>query len=257
MALLLALSLVASLTLAACTTDDTADDGELTIFAAASLRDVFGELERAWEVERGGPDLVVAFDGSNVLAAQIAEGAPADVFVSADIERPDALVEGGEAAGEVVVFAGNGVTLVAPRDSDRVQAPDDLAEPGVRLVAAGPGVPISRYAEAAVQQLAETTAQPDDYAAAVAANVVSREDNVRAALAKVELGEGDAAFVYATDAASSEMVREIPLGDIDVVAEYGAVAVSERAAASDFVAWLVGPEAGAILEAAGFEAAGA
>ena len=81
-----------------------------------------------------------------------------------------------------------------------MQSPADLAEPGVRIVAAGPGVPITRYADEALAQLAATMPDPEAFADAVAANIVSREDNVRAALAKVELGEGDAAFVYRTDA---------------------------------------------------------
>ena len=170
---LLSLGVAASLTLAACAAGTTAEDEELTIFAAASLRDVFARLEAAWEAERPGSELVAAFDGSNVLAAQIGEGAPADVFVSADIERPRELAEAGHASGEVVTFARNGVTLVAPLDDDRVQEAADLAEPGVRLVAAGPGVPITRYAETALARLADGTEQPAAFTAAVAANIVS------------------------------------------------------------------------------------
>jgi molybdate transport system substrate-binding protein len=152
-----------------------------------------------------------------------------------------------------VVFARNGLTIVTPIEGRTVNVPADLARPGVRVVAAGPGVPITRYAEAALAQLAATTPDPVAFAAAVAANVVSREDNVRAALAKVELGEADAAIVYRTDARSSGLVREVPLpAGVAVTADYAALQVSPDPAAAAFVAWLRGSEAVAILEAAGF-----
>jgi molybdate transport system substrate-binding protein len=246
-------ALVVALVVAACTPADD-DASDITVFAAASLRDVFSDLERAWEAEHAGADMTVAYDGSNVLAAQIAEGAPADVFASADLMRPTALLESGSAVGSVVPFARNGIALVVPNDNDRVGSPDDLGEAGVSIVAAGRGVPITSYADEALRQLAQTMAEPAAFVDAVTANVVSREDNVRAALAKVELGEGDAAFVYQTDASSSEDVREVPLpAAVSVSAEYGAVQVSDRAAAADFLEWLTGPAATGILADAGFE----
>jgi molybdate transport system substrate-binding protein len=218
---------------------DAPSGHDLTVFAAASLRDVFDELEVRWEASHPGAELVVAHDGSNILAAQIAEGAAADVFVSADLKRPRQLVAAGHAAGVAVPFVRNRVTLVAPLGDDRVQTPGDLAVPGTRIVAAGPGVPITHYADQILAQLAETMPDPVAFAEDVAANIVSREDNVRAALAKVELGEGDAAMVYRTDALSSDGVRVVPLpAQIDVTAEYGAVQVSDRPEAAVFVDWL-------------------
>lgn len=205
----------------------------------------------------GHPDvpLTVANEASNVLAVQISEGAPADVFISADRERPRRLAEAGHTAARAVPFARNRVTLVVPIRAGRVEAPVDLAEPGVRLVGTSPGAPITGYAHEALAQLAQAMPEPEAYAAAVADNTVSHEDNVRATLAKVELGEGDAAFVYGTDARSSERVREIGLPEaVDVTAEYAVVQVSDRARAASFVAWLGSAEATAIIEAAGFEA---
>jgi molybdate transport system substrate-binding protein len=115
---------------------------------------------------------------------------------------------------------------------------------------------VARYTLGAIAALAATQPDPAAFAAAVEANVVSREDNVRAALAKVELGEGDAAFVYVTDALGAEGVREVPLtGAAGVRAEYAAVQVSERPLAAEFVRWLSQPEAVAVIEAAGFETA--
>jgi molybdate transport system substrate-binding protein len=138
-----------------------------------------------------------------------------------------------------------------------VEDPGDLAGPGVRIVAAGEGVPITAYAERAIGRLADLSGEPAGFVAAVRANTVSREDNVRAVLAKVELGEADAAFVYATDALASDAVRAIELPEpAQVVAHYGAVVVegSPRAAqAGAFIDWLVGPDGQELLADHGFD----
>ena len=234
------------------------DTGELTVLAAASLRDVFDDLEAGWS--RANPDigLRMAFDGSNVLATQIEEGAPADVFVSADTERPARLAVAGLTAAAPVTIVRNAIAIVTPRDDVHIQSPSDLALPGVRIVAAGSGVPISRYATQLVARLGSALPDQPQYAQRVADNIVSREDNVRVALAKVELGEGDAAFVYQTDALASDRVRSIAIpADLMVSADYAAVQVSERQAAADFVAWLTGPEATRLFIEAGFQPVGA
>jgi molybdate transport system substrate-binding protein len=249
----LAVALLALLLLA-CAGDDDADD--LIVFAAASLRDVVGELEVAWL--EGHPDrsLTIATEASNVLAAQIREGAPADVLLSADTRRPQELFDDGLTAAAPVPFVRNSVVLVAPRTGGAVQSAEDLAQPGVLLVGVSKGAPIARYADEAQARLAATMADPEAFATALADNIVSREDNVRAALAKVELGEGDAAFVYRTDLLGSDAVREVPLpAGSSVPAPYGAVQVSDRPVAAEFMAWLGEPAAAAVLGAAGFEVA--
>jgi len=239
----------------ACSPSNT--DEELTVFAAASLRDVVEDLEREWLVEHPDARLTVASEASNVLAAQIAEGARADVFLSADPVRPRELADDGLTAADPVSFAHNRVALVAPLKGDGVSVPGDLAHPGVRIVGINPGAPISRYTVEAITQLAQTMPEPEVFAEALAANIVSKEDNVRAALAKIELGEGDAAFVYHTDALSSDRVREIPLpAEVDVTAEYTAVQVSDRIASAELMEWLGGAEAIAVIEANGFEVPG-
>ncbi len=233
------------------------DAGELTVFAAASLSDVVRVLAERWDAEHPANPLVAALDASNILAAQIEEGAPADVFLSASATDPSRLADGGFDHGQPTPFAWNRVTIVAPAGDDAVQVPADLARAGVRVVAAGEGVPITAYADAALEQLAATLPEPEAYLAGVRSNVVSREDNVRAVLAKVELGEGDAAVVYATDARSSDAVREVPLPDgVDVRAEYVALGVSDRPATRAFLAWLTGTEGASILAAAGFDVSG-
>ena len=207
------------------------------------------ELEAAWAETYPQVPLTFATEASNVLAAQIAEGADADVFLSADDVRPAELAGAGHTAGSPVRFAGNRVVLVTGGDTP-IGAAAEVARPGVRLVASGPGTPIGRYAKEAIAG----TEDPRAFTAAVEANVASREDNVRAALAKVELGEGDAAFVYRTDALGSEAVTEVELPpEARIAADYTAVLVSGREAARDFIDWLREPPAAAILDAAGFE----
>lgn len=228
----------------------------LTIFGAASLSGALTEAGNAYETEVT-VSLSIAFDSSSALRTQIEQGAPADVFASADTTNPQALVDGGLAVGPVTPFARNRLTIVVPRGNPaRIGDPRDLARPGVRIVGAGEAVPISQYVDACLEKLAALPGYPAGYATAVAANVVSREDNVRAALAKVELGEADAAFVYVTDAAASDAVEEVPIpGAPNVEATYGVVAISgsrHPAEAAAFVAWLAGPRGSAILATFGF-----
>ena len=246
------LLLAAVLVLAACS---DSDDEELTVFAAASLRSVVAELETAWLEEHPDTRLTVASEASNVLAAQIAEGAPADVFLSADTLRPAELTAQGLTAGQPQPFVRNRLSLVVPAADGAVRSAADLVRPGLRIVGISEGAPITRYTQQAIEVLARSAPDPAGFRAAVAANVVSREDNVRAALAKVELGEGDAAFVYVTDARTAEGVREVALPeDVEVTADYAVVQVSDRPLAAEFVRWLGGPAALDVIEAAGFEA---
>lgn len=225
----------------------------LTLFAAASMRSVTDELQAAWLAAEPETSLVIATEASNVLAAQIEEGAQADVFISADDVQPRRLAEAGLTAAEPVPFARNEIALVARPDGPVTEAAD-LAGAGTTIVVGGRATPIGRYTEQALWQLAQAMPDPPGFAAAVEANIASREDNVRAALAKVELGEGDAAFVYRTDAADSEDTIEIELPPgARVAAPYAAVQVSEDAAAAAFVDWLRSAAAQRILSDAGFE----
>ena len=232
---------------------------ELTVFAAASLRDALGAAVAAYETASPGVAFALSFDASSALRAQVEQGAPVDVFASADTQNPEALVRAG-LAGPPVPFAGNGLAIVVPAANPaRIASPADLARPGVRIVNAGPEVPITAYAAALLANLARLPGYPPGYVAAVAANVVSREDNVRVVLAKVQLGEADAGIVYATDAASAgAAVTTIPIPvAAAVVATYAAVvptAAPHPAAAAAFVDWLAGPAGRGILARFGFTA---
>ncbi len=235
----------------------SAQGAELTVFGAASLRDALTEATAAYTTATS-VRFTLSFESSATLRTQIEQGAPADVFASADTANPQALADAGLTGGGMTIFAGNQLVVAVPADNPAgIGSPADLANDGVRIVAAGESVPITRYAEEAIDNLAALPGYPPGYAEAVEANIVSREDNVRAALAKVELGEADAAIVYATDVRASTAAKAVEIPpDANVVATYGAVVVkasSRPEPAAAFVAWLAGPEGAAILARFGFQ----
>lgn len=234
-----------------------ADRVDLTVYAAASLKKAFAAIKAAYETANPGVRLTMSFDASSALETQIEQGAPADVFASADTKNPQKLVDAGYATGPVTIFAGNNLTVIVPTANPAgIAGPADLARPGVKVVAAGEAVPITMYADRLIANLAGQPGYPADYAAKVRANTVSREDNVAAVVSKVELGEGDAAIVYVSDARNSTRVTPlaVPVG-ANVPATYGAVTVKaskDPAAAAAFTAWLAGSEGQPILATYGF-----
>ena len=230
---------------------------DLTIFAAASLKNMLAEAETAYEAANPGTDLTISTDSSAALETQIEEGAPADVFLSADTTNPQKLVDNGFAAGEPVNFAGNELTVIVPTDNPAgIQSPADLAKDGVRIIAAGDEVPITKYATQLVQNLAAVDGYSADFEAAYAANVVSKEDNVGQVVAKIELGEGDAGIVYVTDAAALDEVTAVEVPDAaNVPATYAGVVVGaspNQDASVAFLGWLTGPDGQAVLSSFGF-----
>lgn len=230
---------------------------ELTVFAAASLGSVMHEVKAEYEAANEGITLLMGFNSSAALRIQIEQGAPADLFLSADAANPQALVDAGMADGAPVSFAGNRLAIVVPSDNPAdVETPADLARPGVRVVAAGEEVPISAYAEEAVAKLAGLPGYPADFAERYTANIVSREDSVAAIVAKIELGEGDAGIVYATDAAASSDLRSVVIPDqASVPVMYAGVVVRGASHADEARAlldWLAGPDGQVILAEHGF-----
>ncbi|HET9853138.1 MAG TPA: molybdate ABC transporter substrate-binding protein [Candidatus Limnocylindrales bacterium] len=230
---------------------------ELTIFGAASLQDLLDAAKTAYESTHDGVTLVISTDSSAALEAKIEQGAPADLFLSADTANPQTLVDEGLAVGEAVSFAANELAIIVPTDNPaRIESAADLAEDGVRIIAAGDEVPITRYATRLVDRLAALPGYPAGFARAYAANVLSREENVRAVVAKIELGEGDAGIVYATDATVSTSVKAIRVPpEANIQATYAAVVVKGSAhegEAQAFLMWLTGPEGLSILQGLGF-----
>jgi molybdate transport system substrate-binding protein len=234
---------------------------DLEVYAAASLRTALEQVKPAYEAANPGTILTVSTDSSSALETKIEQGAPADVFLSADTTTPQRLVDGGLASGDVMPFAGNALTIIVPDDNPAgIRTPADLANDGIRIVAAGDAVPITTYATRLLDNLSLEPGYPADFAARYAANVVSREDNVSAVVTKVELGEGDAGIVYLTDAKRSATVGtvEVP-AHANLRATYGGVIVRaspDQGAAAAFLAWLAGSEGQAILARLGFLPAG-
>jgi molybdate transport system substrate-binding protein len=228
---------------------------EMVVAGAASLQDALNAAATSYEQGHPAVGVRFSFDASSALRAQIEQGAPVDAFASADTTNPQQLVDHGLAEGPVKVIARNQLVIVVRRSTSAVATPADLARPGVKVVAAGPEVPISKYAGQLIANLASLAGYPPDFATKVAANIVSREDNVRAIVAKVALGEGDAGIVYATDAMAANVgTVQIPAGS-NVIATYGAVTIKASrypAEARAFVDWLAGPDGHAVLGRFGF-----
>ena len=171
--------------------------------------------------------ITISTDSSSTLETQIEQGAPADVFLSADTTNPAKLVTKGLNAGDPVKFAGNLLTVIVPTANPAgITSPADLAKTGVKVIGAGATVPITKYATMLVANLAKEAGYPAGFVAAYNANVVSQEDNVAAVVSKIELGEGDAAIVYVTDAKTSTKVTTITVpADANVPATYAGVVV--------------------------------
>ena len=228
----------------------------LTVFAASSLRDVFGELGTSFERAHPGVKAQFNFAGSQELRTQIEQGAPADVFASADTKHMDAAHRAG-LVDAPKLFATNTPVIVVPADNPaKVKSLADLVTVK-RLVIGTPEVPIGIYT---LQILDKAKAKlGPDFPARVQARVASREFNVRQVLTKVRLGEADAGIVYLTDArCAGDKVKivEIP-AEFNVRAEYPIATVTRAPNAELARAWvglLTGPEGQAALERAGFGA---
>jgi molybdate transport system substrate-binding protein len=210
----------------------TAQDGQsLTVFAAASLTDAFEEIADAFETENAGVEVLFNFAGSSDLAAQLVEGAPADVFASANNSQMTVAVEGGRIAGRPRTFVKNRLVLIVPSNNPAdIMTLRDLANAGVQLIIAAPDVPVRTYTDILLERLAADPAYSEEYRTAVFNNVVSEEQNVRQVAAKVALGEADAGIVYVSDVTPdiSDQVIAIPIPDyLNTIATYPIAVTSD------------------------------
>ena len=235
-------------------------EGEIVVFAASSLTDAMKELGKAFEAENPKTKVTFNFAASSALAIQINEGALADVFASADDANMKAVSDKGSTEGSRI-FVQNSPVLVVAKDNKVVQSFADLARPGVKLVLAGPAVPIGKYArEVLAKASAASGGISADFSAKVLANLKSEEANVRAVHSKVQLGEADAGIVYVTDiGAASGDVKQIDIpAQYNVVAQYpiAALKTSKRIdAARAFVNYALSEKGQAILVKYGFQKA--
>ena len=228
----------------------------LRVFAAASLAEAFTEIGKTFEAAHPGVSVEFNFAGSQLLRTQIEQGAQADIFAAADRVHVDALREKG-LLGEAPVFARNALVVVTPAEDARVRDLTDLARPGIKIVVAGPTVPVGRYTSQVLQKMTASGLYGDDFQTRVQAHVVSQETNVRAVLAKVALGEADAGFVYRTDlATAATKIRVLTIPErLNVVAEYPIGVLTRSSAAklaAEFVRLVTGRKGQAILVKHGF-----
>lgn len=196
----------------------------LTVYAAASLTDAFRELGRALEALHPGLTVQFNFAGSQQLAVQLEQGAPADVFASADQHWMSYAAEKGLVEGEGIVFARNRLVVIVPRTNPaRIGGLPDLVRRGTKLVVAAEAVPAGKYSREVLKNLNAAPGFPPEYGRRVLANVVSREENVKVVVAKVQLGEADAGMVYQSDVTPS-VSRYVSVLKIDdpynVIARY-------------------------------------
>jgi len=196
----------------------------LRVSAAASLAEAFTEIARGFERSHPGVAVRLNLAGSQQLAAQLEHGAVADVFASADERWMEHVAARGLLAGEARTFARNRLVVIVPRTNPaRIGGLQDLARRGVKLVLGADAVPVGRYAREALERLAGSEGFERDFARRVLANVVSEEENVRAVVGKVQLGEADAGIVYRSDVppALERLVRSFELPEpADVIARY-------------------------------------
>ncbi|WP_294977963.1 molybdate ABC transporter substrate-binding protein [uncultured Microbacterium sp.] len=227
--------------------DDTGSalSGELTIFAAASLKAAFGDLSAAFEAQHPGVTIrPISYDGSSTLATQIIEGAPADVFASADQKNMTKVLDAG-VASSAEPFATNVLTLVVPKGNPgRITGLADLATPGLTVALCAAEVPCGA-ASATLLQNAGVTASVDSY-----------EQNVTAVLTKVATGEADAGLVYVTDARTTTDVETVATAGADAVVNTYPIAVlagaADPAAARAFVDFVLSDDGQRLLSARGF-----
>ena len=228
----------------------------LTVYAAASLTDAFTEIGEAFESSRSGVTVVFNFGGSQNLRTQIEQGAPADIFASANVEEMDTLVAQNFVEVDAPkVFLTNQLVVILPESNPGgITSLEDLSTPGLKIVLAAEEVPAGRYAREILNRLNAQFGA--DYSDQVLANVVSNEDNVRQALTKVQLGEADASIVYVSDAVAVPELRRIEIpADVNVIAEYPIAALVESKnsdLANEFIQYVLSPETQATLEKWGF-----
>ncbi|HEY8106524.1 MAG TPA: molybdate ABC transporter substrate-binding protein [Gemmatimonadales bacterium] len=233
--------------------------GVLTVFAAASLTEAFGDIAQRFEQENPGTHLRVNYAGSQQLVLQIQQGAQADVFASADERWMKAVTDSGLAAGAPAVFAHNRLVVIVPAaNPGRIDRLQDLSRRGLKIVLAAGAVPVGRYSRQALEQLSAAPGFTADYSAHVLANVVSQEENVKAVATKVQLGEADAGIVYRSDVTPSvaRVTRMLAIPDeYNVVATYPIVVLRQSAnqeAARRFVAYVLSAGGQRALAARGF-----
>jgi molybdate transport system substrate-binding protein len=231
----------------------------LAVFAASSLTEPFDKIGEAFMAGHPGVEVTFNYGASSALAVQLSEGAPADVFASANEKQMSVAQASGRVEGDATIFAKNHLVVITPLDNPaKVMTLRDLSRPGVIVLLAAPGAPARDYAEMVFDQASEESGYGPDFKQRVLANLVSEEQNVRQVTAKIALGEADAGVVYASDAAGSVagLVSRVEIPPrLNVTARYPIAVLHDAqqlALAREFINFVLAPEGQRILANWGF-----
>ena len=239
-----AIALLLVLPMVACgSSSGTGSSPKLTVFAAASLQPAFDKMAKTFDAA-----LSFNYAGTQTLTTQLAQGAQADVFASADLPHMTVLEDAGLISGSPAVFAHNRLEIAVQRGNPKgIHSLADLARASLVVVLADPSVPAGKYAQQALAK------------AKIAVHPASLELQVTGVLSKVALGEADAGIVYVSDVVTSGKVDGVAIpDDQNVIADYPIAALKNaqsRGGATDFITFVLSPAGQSILFAAGFEKA--
>ncbi len=250
-------ALLCAAALSLCTGQPSAAASQtLTVFAAASLHNAFTDIAAKFEAAHPGVSVRLNFDGSQILETQIANGAPADVFASADQRSMSKATDAG-LVNAPVAFARNSLVAILQFDLE-IRSLRDLTHDNLKLAICAEEVPCGRYTRVALQKMSADPHFWPDYGKQVQRNVVTLEQNVEGVVQKVLLGEADAGFAYASDVvqASGIRMRSFPIPDEDQEVAAYPIAVVKRsgnaALAQAFVDYVLSSDGQASLTARGF-----
>src|SRR5215813_1049652 len=233
--------------------------GQLTVFTAASLTEAFKEMGDNIEQANPGTKVTFNFAGSPTLRTQLAQGARADVFASADEPNMQGAQKEGTIASEPRFFVRNQLVAIVPAANPaQVLRLQDLAKSGVKLVLTNKEVPVGNYSRQVLTKMSQDAAFGPEFATRVLANLVSEETNVKQVVAKVQLGEAHAGIVYSSDVtlAVCGAVQVLAIPDpFNVIAHYPIAVVRDApnaAGARAFIDYVLSPAGQAILTKHGF-----
>jgi molybdate transport system substrate-binding protein len=231
----------------------------LIVFAAASLTEAFDDLAQQFEAANPGVKVVANYAGSQQLSAQLTQGAPADVFASANAKEMQTAIKGSAVvSGTQKTFARNRLTVIFPKDNPaKISALADLAKPGLKIDVADKSVPVGQYTLDMLAKMSKDPAYGANFQADVLKNVVSNETDVKAVVSKVGLGEADAGVVYTTDAGSArDKLGSLAVPDqFNQIATYPIAPVAKAPQpdlAQKFVDFVLSPAGQATLARYGF-----
>lgn len=232
----------------------------ITVMAAASLSEAFTEMGNLFEAEHPNVNVELNFAGSQQLAQQLTQGAVADVYASANQKQMDQVIRAGRIGEyDAIIFALNRLVIIFPRDNPGgIQQMSDLSRPGLKLIFAASQVPVGQYSLDFLDKASRDAEFEVSFKDHVLANIVSYEENVKAVLTKVSLGEADAGIVYASDVTgqASRQVGQISIPDeYNVIAHYPIAPLQDGQhadMAQAFIQLVLSPRGQALLTQHGF-----